>query len=63
MLEDNGRRLSQLIAKMDKFDGYFNKIITTLDGLAMNARLDRVEVDVDKNKRDIKEIKTKLAMP
>ena len=30
---------------------------------ATNTRLDRVEADVEKNKRDIKKIKSKLAMP
>ena len=72
--EENARQMNRLFAKMDKFDGYFNRIITTLDGLAANyarvdqeqvvmkARLDRVESDVDKNKRDINQIKTKLAM-
>ena len=71
----NSDKITQLTAKVDKFDEYFNRIITMLDGLvadsrrfdqeraAMNSRLDRVETDVEKNKRDIREIKTKLAMP
>ena len=69
---ENSEKITQLTAKVDKFDGYFNRIMITLDGLAAdysqvdqeraatNARLDRVEVDVDKNKRDIKKIKAHL---
>ena len=71
----NSDKITQLTAKVDKFDEYFNRIITMLDGLvadsrrfdqewaAMNSRLDRIETAVEKNKRDIREIKTKLAMP
>ncbi len=58
--EENARQMNRLFAKMDKFEGYFQRIITTLDGLATNARLDRVEADVHKNKRDIKKIKAHL---
>ncbi|RLE37114.1 hypothetical protein DRJ12_03420, partial [Candidatus Acetothermia bacterium] len=41
------------------------KILTRLDQerLSTNARLDRVEADVEKNKREIERIKTKLSMP
>jgi len=72
---ENSEKLTQLTTKVDKFDGYFNRIMTTLDGLvadferfdqertATNSRFDRVEFGVGKNKRDIKKIKTKLAMP
>ena len=72
---ENSEKLTQLTTKVDKLDGYFNSIMSTLDGLAsgsahleqeriaMNARFDRVEKDVDNNKADIKRIKTKLAMP
>ena len=74
-MEGNERRINRLFAKMDKFDGYFERIMTTLDGLAAdfsrfvqeqvatNSRFDRVESDVGKNKRDIRKIKTKLPMP
>ena len=69
---ENSEKITQLTAKVDKFDGYFNRIMITLDGLAVdygrvnqeqtatNARLDRVESDVGKNKRDIKKIKAHL---
>ena len=72
---ENSEKLTQLTTKVDKLDGYFNSIMTTLDGLAAdfarfdqervatNSRFDRVESDVGKNKRDIRKIKTKLAMP
>ena len=41
------------------------KILTRLDQerLSTNARLDRVEAGVEKNKREIERIKTKLSMP
>jgi len=67
-------RLDQTITR-DEFKAYFDEIITGQDEMmkilvqlnqertATNARLDRVEADVEKNKRDIKKIKSKLAMP
>jgi len=67
-------RLDQTITR-DEFKAYFDEIITGQDEMmkilvqlnqeqtATNARLDRVETDVEKNKRNIKKIKSKLAMP
>ncbi|MCD6141575.1 hypothetical protein J7J55_02490 [Candidatus Bipolaricaulota bacterium] len=67
-------RLDQTITR-DEFKAYFDEIITGQDEMmkilvqlnqertATNTRLDRVEADVEKNKRDIKKIKSKLAMP
>ena len=67
-------RLDQTITR-DEFKAYFDEIITGQDEMmkilvqlnqertATNTRLDRVETDVEKNKRDIKKIKSKLAMP
>ena len=72
---ENSDQRRQLLAKTDEFKEYFDEMISTLDGLASgfanlnqeraatNARLDRVENDVAKNKTDIKKIKTKLAVP
>ena len=71
---ENGARLDHMVTR-DEFNKRFDELVTGIDGVmatlrrweqegtATNARLDRVEVDVDKNKRDIKEIKTKLVMP
>ena len=67
----NSEQITQLTVKVDKFDGYFNRIITTLDGLAANyarvdqeqvvmkARLDRVESDVKNNTKRIEKIEAK----
>jgi len=67
-------RLDQTITR-DEFKAYFDEIITGQDEMmkilvqlnqertATNARLNRVEADVEKNKRDIRKIKSKLAMP
>ena len=57
--EENARQMNRLFAKMDKFEGYFQRIITTLDGLATNARLDRVETDVKNNTKRIEKIEAK----
>ncbi len=58
----------------EEFKEYFDEIIRGQDEImkivvrldqertSTAARLDRVESDVEKNKRDIREIKTKLAM-
>ncbi len=58
----------------EEFKEYFDEIIRGQDAImkivvrldqervSTDARLDRVEADVEKNKRDIREIKTKLAM-
>ena len=44
---DNGEKLALLIAKAQEFDGYFNRIMTTLDGLvAGSARLDPLQGDI-----------------
>ena len=71
----NNRELIEQRATREELNKRFDELVTGIDGVmailrgweqertATNARLDRVEVDVDKNKRDIKEIKTKLAMP
>ena len=71
----NNRELIEQRATREELNKRFDELVTGIDGVmailrgweqertAANARLDRVEVDVDKNKRDIKEIKTKLAMP
>ncbi len=34
----NSDKITQLTAKVDKFDGYFNRIITMLDGLVADSR-------------------------
>ncbi len=72
---DNREQISRLLTMGKEFKEYFNEILGTLDGLASgftqldqervatNTRFDRVEKDVDKNKGEIKKIKTKLAMP
>ncbi len=69
----NSEKLTQLTAKVDKFDGYFNSIMNTLDGLvadfarfdqeraATNSWLVRVESNVRNNTRRIEKIETKLA--
>ena len=69
------RELIEQRATREELNKRFDELVTGIDGVmailrgweqertAANARLDRVEVDVDKNKRDIKEIKTKLSMP
>jgi len=41
---DNGEKLALLITKAQEFDGYFKRIMTTLDGLvADSARLDPLQ--------------------
>ncbi|HDL84757.1 MAG TPA: hypothetical protein ENH11_00215 [Candidatus Acetothermia bacterium] len=72
---ENREQIGQLVTMSKKFEEYFSEIISSLDGLTlgftrldqerivMNAQLDRVDRDVDKNKADIKEIKIKLTMP
>ena len=69
----NGERLDKMLTE-ERFKVYFSELMSNTDGLArsvsrgdqertaMNARLGRVEEDVDKNKTDIKKIKTKLVM-
>ena len=69
------RKLIEQRATREELNQRFDELVTGIDEvMAMlrrwdqervvsNARLDRVETDVGKNKRDIKEIKTKLAMP
>jgi len=72
---ENREQIDRLVTMSEKFNEYFDEIISTLNGLAsgfahldsertaINARLGRVEEDVDKNKSDITKIKAKLAMP
>ena len=72
---DNHEQIGRLLIMGKEFKEYFNEILGTLDGLASgfaqldqervatNTRFDRVEKDVDKNKGEMKKIKTKLAMP
>jgi len=72
---ENHEQVDRLLSMSEKFEEYFDEIINTLDGvvsdfansdqerIVMNARFDRVEKSVDKNKTDIKKIKTKLTMP
>ena len=72
---ENSEKIDQLLTMSGKFNEYFDDIINTLDGLAAgfarldqervaaNAKFERIEKDVDRNKTDIKKIKTKLAMP
>jgi len=44
---DNGEKLALLITKAQEFDGYFKRIMTTLDGLAADsARLDPLQGDI-----------------
>ena len=71
---ENSEQIKQLIVTSEEFKGYFHDIIGALDGLAAkfagldqervatNARLDRVEKDVEKNKAEIGKIKAKLGM-
>ena len=71
---ENGMRLDQMVTR-DEFNKRMDEIIAGQDRLsaiftqldqeriAVNSRLDRVEADVATNKKDIKKIKTKLAMP
>jgi len=63
----NGERLDKMLTE-ERFKVYFGELMSNTDGLArsvprgdqertaMNARLGRVEEDVDKNKTDIKKI-------
>ena len=53
---------------MDELMTGQDKMMTILirldhERVATNARIDRVEKDVDKNEIEIKKIKTKVAMP
>jgi len=71
---ENRERVGKMLTE-EKFKVYFSELMNNIDGLAkvvsrgeqertaMNARLGRVEEDVDKNKSDITKIKVKLAMP
>ena len=72
---ENHEQIGRLLSMSKKFNEYFDEVISSLDGLArsvsggeqertaMNARLGRVDEDVDENKNDITKIKAKLAMP
>ena len=59
--EEFNKRMDELVAGQDRMISIFTQL--NQEPVATNARLDRVETDVEKNKRDIKEIKAKLAMP
>ena len=71
---ENGEQVGKMLTE-EKFKVYFNKLLNIMDGpakivcrgeqerTAMNARLARVEEEVDKNKSDNIKMKTKLAMP
>jgi len=70
---ENRERVGKMLTE-ERFKVYFGELMSNTDVLArsvsrgdqertaMNARLGRVEEDVDKNKTDIKKIKTKLVM-
>jgi septation ring formation regulator EzrA len=59
---ENGKQLAQLLVTTEEFKGYFHEIMSSLDDLtsgfavmnderaAMNARLDRIEKDVQELK-------------
>ena len=59
--EEHKRDFHEIMRSLDALMSAFTRL--DQEKAATNARLDRVETDVGKNKRDIKEIKTKLAMP
>ena len=70
---ENGERLDTMLTK-EEFDKRFDKLVSSVDGMVVIlTRLDqervattewirRVEGGVETNKREIKKIKTKLAM-
>ncbi|MCD6494569.1 hypothetical protein J7K60_00795 [Candidatus Bipolaricaulota bacterium] len=58
--EEMNRRLDEIIKGQDKMMVVLLRV--DQERAATNARIDRVEGDVDTNKNEIKRIKTKLAM-